>query len=123
MFISELLVDTFRGIYFSDGDVGVLRRKFMKYRIQALAVAAPRRVEVEDDELVPGAFEEGAEGRGVYIVNFRGYAGGEGDERPHHLLAVRWMAAVQSLAQNCHRWAAEILRCQYCKLASPRLFL
>ena len=64
-------------------------------------MAAPRRVEVEYYQLVRGVLEEGADGRGVDIVNFRGDAGGEGDERPHHLLscraAVRWMAAVQSL--------------------------
>ena len=126
MFISELLVHSFRGIYFSDGDVGVLLRKFMKYRLQALAVAAPRRVEVEDDEFVRGFFEERAEGRGVDLDDFRRYAGGQsyGEERPHHLLAVFAAAASRRetagccakpwLCVNCHKFAARLLHGQDC---------
>ena len=111
MFISEPLVYSFRGIYFSDGDVGVLLRKFMKYRLQPLTVAAPRCEKVEYYQLVPGAFEEGAEGRGIHIVNFRGDAGGQGygEERPHHLVAVFAAAAPRREMDGCAK--ALSLRC------------
>ena len=60
-----------------------------------LAVAAPGRVKVEDHKFVGGVFEEGADGRGVDVVHFRGCCGDEGggEERPHRQC---WMAARES---------------------------
>ena len=97
MFIGEPLVHAFRRVDFRDGDVGVVLGKLRQHGLQPLAVAAPGRVEVEYYQLVRGVFEERADGRGVYIVDFRRYAGGQryGEERPHHLC--QWMA-VQSLS-------------------------
>ena len=85
MRVGEPLVHAFRRVDFRDGDVGVVPGKFMKDRLQALAVAAPGRVKVEDHKFVGGVFEEGADGRGVDMVHFRGDAGGQshGEERPH----------------------------------------
>ena len=96
MRIGEPLVHPFRRVDFSDGDVGVLRREFMKYGLQPLAVAAPGRVEVKYNKFVRGVFEERADGRGVDLDDFRRGRGCQGadEERPHHQ---RWMA-VHSLS-------------------------
>ena len=96
MRIGEPLVHPFRRVDFSDGDVGVVQGKLREHRFQALAVAAPRRVEVEYYKFVRGVFEERADGRGVDLDDFRRGRGCQGadEERPRHQ---RWMA-VHSLS-------------------------
>jgi hypothetical protein len=83
--IGEPLVHPFRRVDFRDGNLRMVPGKLREHGLQPLTVAAPGRIKVEYHQFVGGVFEEGADGRGVDVVHFRGRCDDEGggEERPH----------------------------------------